>query len=106
MDVCNKVMPILRIIAYILKLIQWAIPMLLIAFATFDFVKGMMANDEKTMEKAKSDVGKRLVYAIIVFLVPVLIRFAFKLLASNISSGGLTGPTAGIKCFEQALDEV
>ena len=106
MDVCDKVMPILRIIAYLLKIIQWAIPMLLIAFATFDFVKGIMANEEKAMEKAKSDAGKRLLYAVVVFLVPVVIRFMFRLVSSNINSDDLTGPTAGIKCFERALNEV
>ena len=106
MDSCNTLMPILRIVAYLLKIIQWAIPMLLIAFATFDFVKGIMANEEKAMEKAKSDVGKRLLYAVIVFLVPVLVRFMFRLVSGNINSGGLTGPTDWISCFNQALSEV
>jgi len=106
MDNCSTLMPILRIVAFIIKIIQWAIPMLLIAFATFDFVKAMMANDEKAMEKAKSDVGKRLLYAVIVFLVPIVIRIMFRLISDNINTGGLTGPTDWISCFNRALSEV
>ena len=106
MNSCNTIMPILRIVAYILKIIQWAIPMLLIAFATFDFVKAIMANDEKGMEKAKGDVGKRLLYAVLVFLVPIIIRFMFRLVSGNFNNGGLTGATDWISCFNQALSEV
>lgn len=106
MDNCSTLMPVLRIVAFILKIIQWAIPMLLIAFATFDFVKGTMANDEKAMEKAKSDVGKRLLYAVIVFLVPIVIRIMFRLISDNINNSGLTGPTDWISCFNRALSEV
>lgn len=106
MSNCNTLMPILRIVAFILKLVQWAIPILLIALSTFDFVKAIMANDEKDMEKAKSSVGKRLVYAIVVFLVPVVIRLAFRLVSGNFNNGGLTGATDWISCFSQALNEV
>lgn len=105
-NICDNIMPILRIIAYLLKIIQWAIPMILIAFATFDFVKAIMANEEKDMEKAKTSVTKRLVYAVIVFLVPVVIRLLFNLVSSNISSGDYLGPTEWINCFNRALNEV
>lgn len=106
MDVCGKIMPFLRIIAYLLEIIQWAIPILLILFATFDFAKSIMANDEKGMERAKSNIGKRLLYAIVVFLIPVIVRIAFGLVADNVGGGGLTGPTDWIGCFNQALNGV
>lgn len=104
--VCDKILPILRIIAFLLKVIQWAIPMLLIAFATFDVVKAVVANDDKQMESAKSSMVKRLIYAVIVFLVPVVIRIIFGLIADNISGGDYLGPGAWIGCFEQAFNDV
>lgn len=106
LSVCSDIMPVLRIIAYLLEIVQWAIPILLIAFVTFDFVKSMMANDEKAMESVKSTAVKRLVYAVVVFLVPVLIRIVFKMLGGGVSAGGLSGPTDWITCFEQALNSV
>ena len=106
MNVCNEIMPFLRIIAYLLKIVQWAVPMLLIVMVTVDFVKGISSSDEKNMEKAKSLVGKRLIYAVVIFLVPVLVRFMFRMLGNNFDSGGLASPTSWISCFNKALNNV
>ena len=108
MNVCNSLMPILRIVIYLLKIFQWAIPIILIALVTFDFVKSITASDEKMMEKAKNVAVKRLIYAVIIFLVPVIIRFTFKILGNSLSTNnlGLDGPAAGIKCFNDAWDSL
>lgn len=105
-DVCGTIMPVLRIIALLIKIIQWAVPIILIVFATFDFVKATMASEDKDMEKAKSSVATRLIYAVVIFLVPVVIRLIFSLISSNIPGGNYVGPGAWINCFEQALNEV
>ena len=108
MDVCNSLMPILRIVIYLLKIFQWVIPIILIVLVTFDFFKAMTSNDEKNMEKVKTVAVKRLIYAIIVFLIPVIIRLIFNLIGDSISTNdiGLSGPAAGIKCFNEAWNSL
>ena len=103
---CNNLMPILRIVAYLLKIIQWVIPILLIALSTFDFVKSIMASDEKDMAQAKAFFAKRIVYAVIVFLVPLLVELLFELVSSTISGSEYIGATKWINCFKEALRSV
>lgn len=108
MNVCDTLMPILRIVIYLLKIFQWVIPVILIALVTFDFVKSITANDEKNMNKAKDVAVKRLIYAVIIFLVPAIVRFTFKIIGNSLSTNdiGLDGPAAGIKCFNDAWDSL
>ena len=105
-NICGNLMPILRIVAYLLKILQWLIPVILIILITFDFVKAMMSSDEKVMEKAKGTVGKRIVYAVIVFVVPFVIRLLFNTLSSSLNASDLNGATSWIKCFNDALNDV
>ena len=105
-DTCGVIMPILRIVAYLLKIIQWVIPALLIVFATFDFIKATTSNEDKDMEKSKTMVAKRLIYALVVFLVPVVIKLLFNLVSNNISGGDYSGPAEWIGCFNDAFNQV
>ena len=74
----------------------------------FERYKKIVTDDEKMMEKAKNVAVKRLIYAVIIFLVPVIIRFTFKILGNSLSTNnlGLDGPAAGIKCFNDAWDSL
>ena len=105
-NVCGSIMPVLRIVVLLIKIIQWAIPMLLIVFATFDFIKATMANEEKDMDKVKTSVTKRLIYAVVVFLVPTVANLIFELVSQNVSGGDYFGPMEAIKCYNEARKQV
>ena len=98
---CGQLAPILRVLAYLLNLLKIAIPIVLIAIIIIDLVKATVANDEKKMNEAKNSIPKRIVYALVIFLVPTIVSLLFKTLGSNIGGGELTGPTEWIGCFNR-----
>ena len=95
---CDKLAPIMRVLAYLIKLVKFAIPIVLIVMIVIDFVKASLANDDKKMKDAQNNVGKRIVYALVIFLVPTIISLLFNTLGKNIS-GELSGPTDWISCY-------
>ena len=105
---CSNLNFILRIVAYLFKIIQWIVPIILIVLVTFDLLKGMIGGDEKKSKEASSKAVKRLLYAVILFLVPLLVRFIFREVAriSPSGFGGETSATSWIDCFNNALNSV
>ncbi len=79
----------------IFTLIQVAIPGVLIILGTVDMFKAMTNGDEKEQQKARKVFIKRLIYAVVAFLVPFIIRLVFNFVASNINTDeGKTGQSA------------
>jgi len=68
---CGLFSDIVKPIAIIIMIIA---PILVIILGTIDFLKAVAASDEKAMKKAFSDVGKRLLIAMVILLLPVLIN--------------------------------
>ena len=98
---CGQLAPILRVLAYLLKLLKIAIPIVLIALIIIDFTKAVTANDEKKMNEAKNASMKRIIYALVIYLVPTVISLLFKTLGENIGGGELTSAVEWISCFNR-----
>lgn len=64
----------------IFNLIKYAGPILCIVLSVADFVKATASQDKDLLTKAASKTGKRIVWALVLFFVPVLIEFVFPLL--------------------------
>ena len=88
--------------------------MILVSCSNFDFIlkiegflldlfKAFTSADEKTKKDIGSKIGRRLMYALIIFLVPTLLRIIFRALGSAAPSGYGTdnSPTSWIDCFNQ-----
>ncbi len=69
---------IFNIAGALFKLIKYAIPVALIILAVIDVVKVVLNPDDKAKKDAGSKIAKRLIYAVIIFLVPSLIALIFK----------------------------
>lgn len=98
---CSQLAPFMRILSYLLKLIGFGIPIILIVLVIIDFVKATLANDEKKMKEAQNVIGKRVVYAIIIFLVPTIVSLIFKTIDRVPLDNELSGPTDWISCFKR-----
>lgn len=98
---CGDLDPIMRVLRYLLKLFKIAIPIVLIVLIIIDFAKATIASDEKKMNEAKNAAGKRVVYALIIFLVPTIISLLFKTFDKGLSDDELTGPAEWISCFNR-----
>lgn len=86
---CNNIEFILLIIAKILYYVKIIIPILLIVLIIFDLVKVVAGNaDEKTKKDAVNNAVKRVIYAVIVFLIPTIVTFVFNSIAKSAIEDG------------------
>lgn len=84
MSICTEgVATIISIVGFILKLIQWAVPILLIILGTIDLVKAVMAGKEDEIKKNQQVLFKRAIAAVIVFLVPLIVSTITGLLGTD-----------------------
>ena len=100
---CSNIAFLLKIVGYLFKLIQWAVPFALILFSVLDLFKAFASADDKTKKEVGGKIAKRLIYAAIIFLVPFLIRIIFRAVgsASPRGYGDDNSPTGWIDCMNQ-----
>lgn len=83
---CEGLGPIIRIVKKgILKYICILIPIALILFGVFDLGKAVIASDEKEVKGAQSRLIKRVIYAIVVFLVPQLVSLIMGIVSIGVT---------------------
>lgn len=76
---------ILKIILFIKKILNLAtiaIPIILILMITLDFLKNILVNKEEDMKKNTQLVIKRIIYTIVIFLVPTIVNFTIEVLGN------------------------
>lgn len=62
-----------------LNIVKYAVPILLIALGIFDFSKAVLSSSEDEMKKSQSTFIKRLVIALLFFLVPTIVNLILTL---------------------------
>ena len=67
----------------VIKVLQIAVPIGLIVMGTIDMAKAVIAGDEKKMKEAQKPFIKRIVSAVIVFLIPYIVSVVVGLVTSN-----------------------
>ena len=90
------VLRILRFVFILLDMVCWVVPMGLIVMLMIDFGKNVIAGKEDEMKKNLNIAIKRIIYCIVLFLVPTISNFAISLV-SNIG-------VEAAKCIEIAKD--
>lgn len=78
-----SVMGIISIAKTVVRILQIAIPIALIIWGTIDLGKAVIAGKEDDIKKAQGPFVKRIVAAVIVFIVPWLVNFAMGLVSNN-----------------------
>ena len=99
-DPCSNA-SFLATILFIKKLvtiISYLVPVLLVLFMTIDFAKAVIAGDENQMKTAQNLAIKRIIWAVVIFFVPIVVNAVFHLLDNT--------EAAGITCYNNATDEV
>lgn len=71
LDVCSLVLPIFNWIKIL-------VPILIILLSSMDFFKAVFANEDDAMKKAYGRLAKRLMIAVVMFLVPSLLEWLIK----------------------------
>lgn len=71
---------IMDVVKIAMNVLRWIIPILLIILGTIDISKAVTANDDKQIKAAQKSFVTRLIYSIVIFLIPTLVSLIFSLL--------------------------
>ena len=82
-DFCNGLDQIITLLKNVVRLIQFLIPLGLILFGLLDLGKAVIASKEDEMKKAQGALIKRIIYAVIVFLVVTIVTFVMGMVGST-----------------------
>ncbi len=97
---------ILKIVRWVINIICWIVPIVLIVLTILDVAKVVVAGniDDKLKKEVGNKVVTRLIYAVIIFLVPTIVRLIFRLIPANedmINGGSLDG-VSWQTCWDEA----
>lgn len=84
-----------KLVSSVVKLIQFGIPVVLIIFGMIDLGRAVMSNDEKEMKGAQGKLIRRVVYAVLIFLIVAIVKLVFGIL----DTAGSDDFTGCINCF-------
>ena len=90
----TNLLQVIHIVRTVINILQIAVPVALILWGTLDIGKAVIAGDEKKMKEAQKPFIKRLVYAVIAFLVPFIVSIVM----------GYVGNTEWKNCWSAAKD--
>ena len=106
-DCINSLGFVMRIITRLVYYLRILIPVILIVLIMFDLAKVVISNeDEKAKKEVSSKVVKRLIYAVIIFLIPTIVSFIFTRLV-RLPSDDLNGdPTSFVSCWQYYYNQI
>lgn len=96
-----------NITSLVVTLIKIAVPIILVIMGMIDLSKAVMGNDEKQMKESQSKLIKRVIYAVLVFLVVSIVQIIFGALGKQGVETGDTGASVSgcISCFINGADD-
>lgn len=77
------ILRILKFVFILLDLVLFIVPMGLIVVIILDFAKNVIASKEDDMKKNVNMVIKRIIYCMVIFLVPTIVNFAVKFVSGT-----------------------
>lgn len=95
-DVCGGLLPLVKVVYAAIKLVMVVIPIALIIYGTIDLGKAVIASDEKEVKSAQSRLIKRMIYAALIFFIPMLVGVVMNL----VSAGGEGDTTSWNNCWQ------
>ena len=85
-DACgsnSSLLFVFQVARWVIRIIQIAVPFVLIIFGSLDFFKAIVAGDEKEMKQKRKPFVQRVIAAIIIILLPTLVNLIMKNIARN-----------------------
>ena len=75
----------MKIIGYVIQVIRWIVPLMLIVLGMIDFGKSAISSDDSALNKATTTLIRRIIAGIVVFFVPTIVMAILK--AIEITNG-------------------
>lgn len=82
-SVCGGLLPLVQVIVKVIKVFMIVIPILLILYGTIDLGKAVIASEEKEVKAAQGRLIKRIIYAALIFFVPMLVGVIMSIVAAG-----------------------
>lgn len=85
-SLCGKdgsLQTLVNIMYFALTIIQWVVPVLLILWGTIDLVKSVVAGKEDDIKKNQKTLVRRIISAVIVFLIPAMVSILLGLIGTE-----------------------
>ena len=100
-DICTdpEFAPIWNVVGIVINIIWIGVPILLIVLGSIDLGKAVIASDEKEVKAAQSRLIKRVIYAVLVFLVPQIVSLIMNVVAIGV---GDEDTTSWASCWNNA----
>ena len=99
---CGDLGFLLRIVAKVLFYVRIIVPILLIVLIVFDFAKVVTGDaDEKAKNEAINKAVKRMIYAVIIFLVPTAVNLIFNVVDKNAPRDNNGSATSWVSCWKE-----
>ena len=71
---------VVKFLQQIFNVFKYLAPILVLVFSTMDFVKAAASQDKEALKKASKTALKRALLAILLFIIPTLLNYLFRLL--------------------------
>lgn len=81
MNFCYKTATTWQFIGQMLFILKILIPIVIIVLGSIDLGKAVVSSDDKAIKSASSKLLKRVVLGIIIFFVPLIIKFIFSMIS-------------------------
>lgn len=108
LNVCDAdFVSILKIVRWVLNAICFGVPIILIVLTVLDIAKVVVAGniDDKLKKEVGGKVTTRLIYAVIIFLVPTIVSLIFRMVPVNGNTGNASATLNGVTwkdCWDEA----
>ncbi len=101
LSACDALRPVVRLIKFgVIPIIQAAIIVVLFVMVIIDLGKAVMAGKEDEIKTAQKMAIKRIVYAALVFFVPVIINIVFSNIVPTAGDGTANSESSSaISCY-------
>lgn len=68
--------------------LQLLVPVILVALGVYDFIRAVVANDEKVMKESQGRFMRRIIAGVVIFFIVAFVRLIFGMIPGNINTLG------------------
>ena len=80
---CKNSAQIWKLLGVVINVFKIAIPVIIVLLALLDLGKAVMAGEEKEIKATQKLLIKRLVYGVLIFFLPMIVKAVFSLFDGN-----------------------
>ncbi len=100
----TDMLTILSVVKWVITWICRAVPILLIVLITIDVAKIVTAGkiDDNMKKEVGNKIVTRLIYALVIFLIPMLVSMIFRILPDRVTNSTGAGDSSWWSCWQEA----